>query len=58
MSGSYVEIKVLHIQGREGFFKALLHVGVVRVPKLACKEDFFARNAAILYPLADFGLVA
>lgn len=58
MAESYVKIKVVHIQGCEGLFKTFLHVGVVGVPKLACEEDFFARNAAILDALANFGLVA
>jgi hypothetical protein len=55
---TYVKIEIVCAQGVQRFFKTLLDVRLMGVPKLARQEDFLTRHATILDALADLMFVA
>ena len=55
---TYVEIEIVCAQGVQRFFKTLLDVRLMGVPKLARQEDLLTRHATILDALADLMFVA
>lgn len=58
MRENYVEIEVVRAQSIKRLLETFCDIRLVGVPQLTGDEDVFARDTAILDPLADFVLVS